>query len=528
MSKRIATSPLGGKEFKKQKITLIRDRTDNGFTDVGDLLPLSPLSDAPSDMDLDGGHFSTPATPKKQPKKITAAPIAATFEPWTPPHPEIPRKTEDHWGIKPTMKNDAVGVDNKKPCRVPFPMPQLIQPSARSSNGATNPPLWEDQGARFQRGSRYVKPTSATEAEDVDGSSADIDQEELLHIRLLDMRPTSRSNPAPRRKPITYHYGDDFRDENGAKGNLGRKPKDWNDQQAIKGLNDRRAQAIARITQDDHWTSSEREYLATLFRESPNASIWEMTARHNDRFMNKDFTHGTGFASYDRLSTGRTIESVRQQYLSYKAAYDGGAAPAHVRWASDNSPFAQAMQKKWVAALPSGNTGARKGFGTPDKALKSIYDDPVYQGEETVLEAKTAPKKYRSAKGKLAVVTQQPQQPLGVPVVEETQAERTLGEELLLLAGYYEDQSDAESPVSDTKAPTIPSSPFPFLSPTNVASRTVSVGTMTIALNATSTASSASPIASPDRSPAKHASTRTASEIFQARMKLVDEEYGEL
>jgi hypothetical protein len=137
-------------------------------------------------------------------------PVAEGFEPWTPEitDPE-PSKW---WGMKPTSKD---------------PPPHPYQPSARESGAATNPPMWEDRGYRIKRGGRFVKYFGPIAPENVDDLPESLDQKTLLVTKLIDMRPTSKHNPAPRLTPVHYVY------EHGL-------PRDWNSLQSIKALNDRR------------------------------------------------------------------------------------------------------------------------------------------------------------------------------------------------------------------------------------------------------------------------------------------------
>ncbi|KAF2830305.1 hypothetical protein CC86DRAFT_452768 [Ophiobolus disseminans] len=275
---------------------------------------------------------------KDSPKK---PPVHEAFVAWKPEVTVPP--TNPFWGIKPES-GDA--------------LPHPIQPSARDSDAATNPPIWEDRGYRFKRGNRHVKyygPVAPDNAENL----PDLDQENLLVLNLIDMRPTSKHDQSPRRHPTFYVY------EHG-------KPKDWNDMQSIKALNDRRGQAIDRITMDAPWTRLEREYLAGLCNEFPNASIWELTMRHNDRFKNRESTADTALADTP-FSTGRTVESVRHQYMTYKPVYDRGQAPEGVRHRNDNSAEGKGLR----ASMKVENA-----FGKPNKALEKEFDEKSGPHEE--------------------------------------------------------------------------------------------------------------------------------------------------
>jgi hypothetical protein len=200
--------------------------------------------------------------------------------------------------------------------------PHADQPATRSSDAGVNPPLWEDHSFCFKRGSRHVKYFGPFESGGAHGRP-DLDQEDLLVIKLMDMGKKSSKDMTPRRNPIFFAF------EHG-------KPQEWNSMQATKTLNDRRGQAIDRITVDAPWSKTEREYLAALLAETPDASIWGLAECLNEHFMGEDHTAGTAF-SCAGMSTGRTVESVRHEYRTYKPVYDNGEAPQSVRWRVDKS-----------------------------------------------------------------------------------------------------------------------------------------------------------------------------------------------
>jgi hypothetical protein len=305
-------------------------------------------------------------TPLKEPKvkkekavKVRATPAVPTiqdaFIPWTPDDAQLPKpKNNGWWGIKPVSGD---------------PRPHPDQPSARSSNGATNPPMYEDRGFRFKRGSRYVKYFGPIKPDGAD-DSPDLDQEDLLILKLVDMRSEIKGKKgAPKNVPIVpKRTAEPYFCEHG-------KPKDWNDKQALKALNDRRTQAIDRVSRDAPWTKSEREYLSELLTEHPDASIWELTELHNDRFMEKEVVMAIGF----ELSEGRTVESVRHEYVTYKPLYDQGGVPV-TRWSRNKSEQGERIDKKMIAK-----------FGRPGRVMKvagdeddSADDDTAEEGAEEV------------------------------------------------------------------------------------------------------------------------------------------------
>jgi hypothetical protein len=341
------------------------------------------------------------ASPKKTPKN---GPIADAFVPWKPVV-TVPEAAEAHWGCKPVSGDE---------------LPHPDQPSARESDASVVPPLWEDRGYRLKRGSKHVKYFGPIAPEGVDGLP-DLNQEDLLVLKLLDMRPKSKYDQTPRRIPTFYAY------EHGM-------PRDWDSMQAIKALNDRRGQAIDRIVQDAPWTNLERQFLAQLCREHPDASIWQLTMLHNDRFKDKESAEDTAFA-FAPLSTGRTVESVRHQYMTYKPAYLKGEAPRGIRWRNDPSPAGLALRK---------SNKKIETFGAPNKALEKEFDDQSGAHAEdsddddetpTKKGKKVAPKK--KAVKKSAATNEDSDEDAEVAVPEQEQPKLSPEEEELLdLAGF--------------------------------------------------------------------------------------------
>jgi hypothetical protein len=363
MTKRSAPSPISGPAAKKQ---MTSDSDIAGIDTAVDNLSISFSRTAPSAAtESEPIHLTEPTEPVQvqgamnsnstkhaiitkdarsnvkvakvgkgnDQKEKKPATVHTLFSAWKPTitKPE----SNPFWGIKP---------------RTGDVRPHADQPAARSSDASVNPPLWEDRGFRIKRGSRHVKYFGPLKPEGAD-SGPDLDQEDLLVVKLMDMRKKSARDMTPRRTPMFYAF------EHG-------KPQDWNCMQAIKALNDRRGQAIDRITVDAPWSRTEREYLASLLAEAPDASIWELAERHNDRFMGADHTAATAF-SYAGLSTGRTVESVRHEYRTYKPVYDKGEAPQSVRWRVDKSIAGKALVEK---------QRVDKAFGPSDKRLEKKFD----------------------------------------------------------------------------------------------------------------------------------------------------------
>jgi hypothetical protein len=325
-------------------------------------------SDAPdndnADTAADGNAKAS--IPSKKPK---ARPIAECFTPFdVQPSKIAPAGTSvlDFWGIKPRTK-DARPQDL-----------HADQPSARESGGQTNPPLWEDRKWRFRTPNRMVKWVGHEAPDGLDKENApDIDQEANLIYPLLNMAKKSK-NSNPRRELTYYFY------EHGV-------PKDWNDKQAVKALNDRRVQSIERICVDPPWTVMERDYLAQLLADHPDASIWELTQWHNDYFIG-EYTEDTGLATDEEtslfLSSGRTIESVRAQYMLYKVSYDKGLSPTGVREKKDKTDLGKARQKDMERRFGKPNAGDDSGDDSDKDSDDDSGDGPGDEGEKKALKKK--------------------------------------------------------------------------------------------------------------------------------------------
>ncbi|KAF2706316.1 hypothetical protein K504DRAFT_448018 [Pleomassaria siparia CBS 279.74] len=254
-------------------------------------------------------------------------PIDAFFHPWTPPAhlTTVPSTIENSWGIRPCPPIGANG-DREAPKSRPN------SPSARSSNAQTNPPLWEDRKFPFVSGRYQTSFGPIKQA--ADPTAPLLDQEDNLVLRLIDMRPI-RSGPnkgEPRRQPKIWYY------VNGI-------PKDWTNAKSLHALNTRRRDNLRDITRDPPWTIVERQYLSSLFDDFPDASIRELTERFNHRFVG-DFRNAVDSPEAvvnqrlleKRIKEGRTIESVRHEYLTWKKVYDAGEYPAPPRDETHKKP----------------------------------------------------------------------------------------------------------------------------------------------------------------------------------------------
>lgn len=463
-SKRRATSPLAPDEVpKKQKTTLT-----SPITSAADVFefesPKTVKSDGTInadivnandtktdhvtdvvDMDLDDANVKDSAETTKPARKTKLPPIKECFVPWKPTV-ALPAPS-DFWGIKPKT-GDAC--------------PHPDQPSARETNGATNPPMWEDRKFRFKRGSRYTKYFGPIEPGD-SANGPDVDQENLLVVQLIDMRARSTKDPTPRRLPTTYAF------EHG-------KPKDWNNMQAVKCLNDRRGQALDRVCCDAPWSKIERQYLSQIINEHPDASIWKWTELYNDRFMDDDFATSSGFTFVEK-SEGRTVESVRHEYVTYNVAYNNGAPPENIRWRTDKSVTGKAIAAAGKFEMT---------FGLPDKKLEKQWDEAnESNGDEDVAvqngvngtpqppkkKAKTpakkpAPKKRAAKKSKAVVEELNARGELQAEAAARMAEQPKLSDDeeaLLELAGVYHPEEIRNSPPHSL--PSDPSLPFDLYGP---------------------------------------------------------------
>lgn len=337
-------------------------------------------------------------------------PIKSLF---TPYKPNIPVPAPNNaWGTKPFPGQEG-----------PQPHPDL--PPARTSNAATTPDMWEDRKYRFKPG-QYHKSFGPMEDKS-DGPL--LDQDDNLVIKLMDMRPKSHKNPEPRRIPVVYMY------ENG-------KPKDWHNEQALKALNDRRREAIWRITQDAPWTEMEREYLATLCSEFPDASILELAERFNYRFKG-DFKEPSAF-SFDHLHEGRTLESVRHEYLEWKSLYDEGITPTPVRQEGDKT--GQKKNNKNNGDVR--DTRVRRIFGPKSGKAKDEKD----------ADGQKSPPDPKISKKSKDIIIHSDEADYDEPKLS------ALDDELLELAGYY-NPSQVRSSRSTSLTPSEPVGPIMNVEP---------------------------------------------------------------
>jgi hypothetical protein len=306
----------------------------------------------------------------------------------------------------------------------------------------------------------------------------DLDQQDNLVIPLIDMRPKSRTESTPKRMPTFYVY------ENGI-------PKDWDNKQAIKALNDRRQQAIDRITRDPPWNDFEREYLVQILTDYPNASIKEIAERFNWRFKDQEYPKMTAFA-WDYVSRGRTLESVRYEYLSAKHKYDTGEIPKKKETA-DTTPFAKDFAKamggnrmnvfgKREKAMDYGSEDEdddpeSKAQSATKKTKRAVADEPKAQSSKKKTmktkraapgddEPKAQPPK-KKAKRATPAQAAQPDEPAEPSSQQYTESD----EELLALAGGYDENKVYSPPSSSSSSSSALSSPASPSGPSTPLSR---------------------------------------------------------
>lgn len=217
----------------------------------------------------------------KTKKNTTKRKAGDGFAEWTPPQVANPiPAVKAHWGIVPRLGGYR---------------PSEPQPSARDSNGAVVPALWEDRkgAVRLKRGSRFIEG---------------YDQTEHMWLPLMDMRPISRKNQVPKRKPIGYYY------EHGI-------PIDWNNTAAINDLNKALQEAIkAKSNKEAPFTRIERVALAEILAKTPEASMWDVAEQFNTKVH-------PAVEEMGQYPTGRFTESICHEYRMYKSTYDKGEAP---------------------------------------------------------------------------------------------------------------------------------------------------------------------------------------------------------
>ncbi|KAF2020996.1 hypothetical protein BU24DRAFT_487505 [Aaosphaeria arxii CBS 175.79] len=298
-------------------------------SDVSKHSDVSKNSDVSEHSDV-STHVSVPSSPTERRKLVPQIPkkrragkrktkVSELFVDWVPK-------------VNVPPPNAAYGT---KPYPGPGgPKPHLDSPPARTSNAATKIPLWEDRKWKFKKGGRYqntfydenyVKYLDEDELEE-----AQLDQENNLIMSLVDMRPISLKDQNPRRAPAYYAYEG--------------IPKDWNDKAMLHTLNDRRRDAIRRITEDPPYAQIEREYLVRLLTDHPDASITELAERFNYRFAG-DIKESTAFY-FGELYEKRTLESVRAEYLEHKPLYDRGIVPCPKR--PENDKIAKKYQQQRI------------------------------------------------------------------------------------------------------------------------------------------------------------------------------------
>ncbi|KAF1977392.1 hypothetical protein BU23DRAFT_596324 [Bimuria novae-zelandiae CBS 107.79] len=256
--------------------------------------------------------------------------LSAKYRPWNSPAPfggpiMEPNPDPTAYGVISHSEKDKEGNT--------LPLPDFSgQPPARNSNAQTAPQeLWEDRriGFRFHAGDRHttrgeVYPRRKREAaldeyadtvkglleDEINDPDEPVDQNEYLIIKLIDMR--KGANKQPKRQPIYWAH------KNGV-------PKDWSDKDMVKRLNDSYRDNVKSITVDAVWSQKEAHAIAECLRKNKDVSIKEVAWRLNDKFMGEDV-----FATpekWDEKFRGRTIESVRAEYLAHKRLYDQGLEP---------------------------------------------------------------------------------------------------------------------------------------------------------------------------------------------------------
>lgn len=280
------------------------------------------------------------ATEVKETKKKAKRKAGQGFEPWTPPQAEEPiPDVQEHWGIVP---------------RPGGPRPSEPQPSARTSNGAIVPSLWEDRkgAVRVKRGSRMLN---------------EYDQADNMYLRLMDVRPVSNKNQQPRRVATGYYY------QHGM-------PVDWKDASSLNDLNKALQEAIkAKSYKDVPFNTTERGILADIFAKNPDISLWDAAEQFNNQ------AHPIAGSEEGIYPTGRFIESIKHEFSMYKASYLDDEAPTDET--EKDVPLEKAY-KTWKAEQAKAKTAVKGASKKGSSGKKAVKKAPLAKSSETAGVAK--------------------------------------------------------------------------------------------------------------------------------------------
>ena len=179
----------------------------------------------------------------------------------------------------------------------------------------------------------------------------------------MDMRAISKKNEAPKRTPVAYYY------EHGM-------PVDWNNTGPVNDLNKALQEAVkAKSNKETQYTPIERQILAGLFAQNPDASIWDIAEQFNHQAHP---LNGTEDGQYPK---GRFTESICHEYCIYKSTYDNGNAP------TDATEKEVELEKLWAAK----KAASQKPKTAPKK--DKVPKKPKMSDTAGVTRKKRAPKK---------------------------------------------------------------------------------------------------------------------------------------
>lgn len=386
MSKRSASSSFGEDNVDVKKLKLDVPTGENSSE------PASPVEASPraiATSDIDSHRTETSADPETQVsaddktlKPRTKQPAGEGFHPWKSGAPVKVPAALPHWGVIPRTG----GVRPSKTLEDQLP--------ARKSDAAIFPALWDDRkgDVRLRRGARFMNG---------------YDQAQHMWLPLMDLRPIGGKNQKPKRRAVIFEY-------------LHGMPDDWNDTTSLNDMNKALQGAIKSHAHEAPWSQVERDCLAHICAEHPEKCIWYIAEQFND------IAHPVTPEELedDQYPKGRSIESIRHEYLVHKLYYEKGYAPTQedktnlpiiqcqAVWLADKKVAEAAAKADAKAAKAAAKVAAKKEKAAVKAATKKMSDT------NNVKKPKRSPKsKYLKTEEDMATSTDATSQ-----LLEETEA----------------------------------------------------------------------------------------------------------